>query len=95
MPQTVIFDMDGTLFQIEKILEQSLDDTFHYLRLLEKWDAETPINTYRNIMGVPLPKVWETLLPHHSQDIREQDMVNEDLRELDTIDLPEQIRVLK
>ncbi|MDV2682757.1 HAD hydrolase-like protein [Alkalihalophilus lindianensis] len=71
MSQAIIFDMDGTLFQTDKILELSLDDTFNHLRSLNKWDAETPIEKYREIMGVPLPKVWETLLPHHSIEDRE------------------------
>ncbi|POZ54680.1 Phosphoglycolate phosphatase [Lysinibacillus sphaericus] len=72
MVQSLIFDMDGTLFQTDKILELSLDDTFTYLRSLNEWDTVTPIDKYREIMGVPLPKVWETLLPNHSNEIREQ-----------------------
>ena len=67
-----IFDMDGTLFQTDKILEQSLADVFDRLRSLNRWDSETPIEQYRAIMGVPLPKVWETLLPEHSDSIRHQ-----------------------
>ncbi|WP_077622365.1 HAD family hydrolase [Sediminibacillus massiliensis] len=72
MSQALIFDMDGTLFQTDKILELSLEDTFNHLRSLNKWDAATPIDTYREIMGVPLPKVWETLLPDHSEEVRNQ-----------------------
>ncbi|UOQ50391.1 HAD hydrolase-like protein [Gracilibacillus caseinilyticus] len=72
MAQSLIFDMDGTLFQTDKILELSLDDTFSCLRSLNKWDKETPIDKYREIMGVPLPKVWETLLPNHTVKEREQ-----------------------
>ena len=34
-------------------------------------EGETPIAKYREIMGVPLPKVWETLLPDHSPEARE------------------------
>lgn len=64
--------MDGTLFQTDKILELSLDDTFNHLRLLDKWNAVTPIDKYREIMGVPLPKVWKTLLPNHSSEEREE-----------------------
>lgn len=66
----VIFDMDGTLFQTDKILELALDDTFHYLRDQQLWLGATPINTYRTIMGVPLPVVWATLLPNHSESVR-------------------------
>jgi len=72
MVQSLIFDMDGTLFQTDKILEISLDDTFNHLRSLNKWDTVTPIDKYREIMGVPLPKVWEALLPNHSMVDREQ-----------------------
>lgn len=72
MNQSLIFDMDGTLFQTDKILEISLEDTFTYLRSLNQWEAVTPIDTYREIMGVPLPKVWEALLPNHDTEIREK-----------------------
>ena len=72
MQKALIFDMDGTLFQTDRILELSLDDTFNYLRTQGKWEGETPIEKYREIMGVPLPKVWETLLPDHSIDVRKQ-----------------------
>ena len=44
--------MDGTLFQTDKILELSLDDTFDHLRSLQLWDTVTPIEKYREIMGV-------------------------------------------
>jgi phosphoglycolate phosphatase-like HAD superfamily hydrolase len=71
MLQAVIFDMDGTLFQTDKILELSLDDTFNYLRKLNKWNEATPIEQYRKIMGVPLSRVWEVLLPNHSIEERE------------------------
>jgi phosphoglycolate phosphatase-like HAD superfamily hydrolase len=72
MSQSLIFDMDGTLFQTDKILELSLEDTFNHLRSLNKWETVTPIDKYREIMGVPLPTVWETLLPNHSVEEREQ-----------------------
>ena len=64
--------MDGTLFQTDKILALSLEDTFHYLKSVNQWEGETPIAHYREIMGVPLPKVWEALLPDHSMEVREQ-----------------------
>ncbi|MEH7096935.1 HAD hydrolase-like protein [Neobacillus vireti] len=72
MVQSLIFDMDGTLFQTDKILELSLDDTFYHLRSLNLWASNTPIDQYRKIMGVPLPQVWEALLPNHSNEIRKQ-----------------------
>nr|WP_318540663.1 HAD hydrolase-like protein [Terribacillus saccharophilus] len=72
MTTAVIFDMDGTLFQTDKILELALNETFSHLRSLNLWDTDTPIDTYRRIMGVPLPRVWEILLPEHSNEIRQQ-----------------------
>lgn len=70
--KSFIFDMDGTLFQTDKILETALDDTFNRLRTLNLWDTSTPIEKYRDIMGVPLPQVWMELLPNHSPQIREK-----------------------
>lgn len=72
MTKSMIFDMDGTLFQTDKILELSLQDTFDHLRNLRLWEQETPLQTYRDIMGVPLPVVWETLLPEQSDEVRKQ-----------------------
>ncbi|GAA0466063.1 HAD hydrolase-like protein [Alkalibacillus silvisoli] len=68
----IIFDMDGTLFQTDKILELALDDTFDDLRLRGLWEGDTPIEQYRSIMGVPLPKVWEALLPNQPESIRHE-----------------------
>ena len=71
MTLSLIFDMDGTLFQTDKILEISLENTFNYLRESKLWEKETPIEKYREIMGVSLPVVWENLLPNQTLEIRE------------------------
>lgn len=70
MKKAVIFDMDGTLFKTDLILEPALEATFDVLRANNLWDGKTPIEQYRAIMGVPLPVVWETLCPNHSLDVR-------------------------
>lgn len=72
MEHAVIFDMDGTLFRTDLILELALDETFDYLRSEEKWIGPTPIDQYRNIMGVPLPVVWKTLLPQYDEQTKEE-----------------------
>ncbi|WP_017725835.1 HAD hydrolase-like protein [Halalkalibacterium ligniniphilum] len=72
MKRAIIFDMDGTLFQTNMILELSLNDAFDHLRNKKMWFSETPIKEYRKIMGVPLPKVWETLLPDFSSEVRNE-----------------------
>ncbi|EFM11113.1 Haloacid dehalogenase domain protein hydrolase [Paenibacillus curdlanolyticus YK9] len=71
MPISLIFDMDGTLFQTDKILELSLEETFDDLRTRKEWSEITPLQKYREIMGVPLPVVWEALMPDHSNAVRE------------------------
>lgn len=72
MNKAIIFDMDGTLFQTNLILEPALDATFNVLRKEKRWNLKTPIEQYRKIMGVPLPVVWKTLLPNHSIEIRKK-----------------------
>ncbi|MCH7322645.1 HAD hydrolase-like protein [Solibacillus sp. MA9] len=67
----IIFDMDGTLFQTNRILEPALEVTFQQLREMELWEGITPIEKYRDIMGVPLTVVWETLCPQHTDEMRE------------------------
>ena len=49
-----IFDMDGTLFQTNKILGPSLERTFEILRSEGSWTGDTPLATYQRIMGVPI-----------------------------------------
>ncbi|WP_336046324.1 HAD hydrolase-like protein [Solibacillus ferritrahens] len=72
MQTAIIFDMDGTLFQTNLILEPALEQTFEYLRQNGHWSGATPIEQYRQIMGVPLNVVWETLCPDLTEEIREQ-----------------------
>ena len=72
MNSAVIFDMDGTLFRTNLILEPALEATFEQLRQKGQWIGTTPIEKYREIMGVTLPVVWETLCPEHTLQMREQ-----------------------
>lgn len=72
MKKAIIFDMDGTLFQTNLILEPALSATFDVLRAKGLWQGETPIEKYREIMGVPLSVVWETLCPMHTLETREE-----------------------
>jgi len=72
MNSAIIFDMDGTLYQTNLILEPALEATFEQLRKNGQWTGTTPIEKYRQIMGVPLPVVWETLCPDHTAEIRQE-----------------------
>ncbi|QPC45896.1 HAD hydrolase-like protein [Mangrovibacillus cuniculi] len=71
MTKAIIFDMDGTLFQTDLILERALEATFHMLREKGLWDGPTPLKVYQKIMGVPLSVVWQTLCPNHSSEVHE------------------------
>lgn len=62
MNKSVIFDMDGTLFQTEKILEESLNQTLKKLDELKIDYIDNPIEKYKELMGVPLDEVWRNLL---------------------------------
>ncbi|MBU9674945.1 HAD hydrolase-like protein [Planococcus sp. CP5-4] len=70
--KAIIFDMDGTLFQTATILEQSLEESFSVLRERGEWQGPAPIEEYRNIMGVPLPEVWEALLPGKAEETKRE-----------------------
>lgn len=72
MKFAVIFDMDGTLFQTEKILVPALHKTFDQLCSERKWSGDTPVEKYLQILGVTLKEVWRQLLPDSSEEIREQ-----------------------
>ncbi|MBM7700624.1 HAD hydrolase-like protein [Kurthia huakuii] len=71
MKHAIFFDMDGTLFQTNTILAPALEATFTHLRSEGLWKGDTPLQLYRDIMGVPLPVVWEKLCPMHSLETRE------------------------
>ena len=71
MLQALIFDMDGTLFQTDKILELSLDDTFD-ARSLQLWDTVTPIDKYRELWVCRYRKFGKLYYRANSIEIREQ-----------------------
>ncbi|WP_411844213.1 HAD hydrolase-like protein [Salinicoccus sp. HZC-1] len=62
MSKAVIFDMDGTLFQTEIILEYSLRNTLNKLNEQKITYIDNPVEKYNEIMGVPLIEVWRNLL---------------------------------
>lgn len=60
--KSIIFDMDGTLFQTNMILEKSLEDTFHFLKSKKQWDQAAPIEKYREISIEQIPSLNKTEL---------------------------------
>lgn len=82
--KSIVFDMDGTLFQTNLILEPALNHKFESLRAKGLWIGNTPIEKYQQIMGAPLPVVWEALCPNHTQQIRREsnEVFQQKLKEL-------------
>lgn len=68
MKKSIIFDMDGTLFQTEMILEESLNQTLIELDRLEINYIANPVDKYKELMGVPLDEVWKNLLLQSSEE---------------------------
>lgn len=67
MKKSIIFDMDGTLFQTEMILEESLNQTLQQLNGLGIHYITNPVDKYKELMGVPLDEVWKSLLLQPSE----------------------------
>ncbi len=83
MNKAVIFDMDGTLFQTDLILEYSLKDTLNKLDEKNITYINNPIEKYNEIMGVPLVEVWRKLLHsptneyiHMANDLFQKSLIN-------------------
>jgi len=72
LPEAAIFDMDGTLFQTETLLEG-----VHY-RLFDQLKAEglspvpPPFEKLLGCLGMLLPDIWNTLMPDASPKTRER-----------------------
>lgn len=67
----VLFDMDGTLLQTEKLATPAFIRTFEDLRDQKLWDGPTPTEReLTNVLGMTLDQVWKTLLPDASHDVR-------------------------
>lgn len=57
MKKAIIFDMDGTIFRTETILEKSILNTIEKLNDQNISLVNNPIEKYNEIMGVPLEEV--------------------------------------
>ena len=71
IPIAVLFDMDGTLLQTEKLATPAFLRTFEDLRAQKLWGG--PIPTEReltNVLGMTLDQLWNTLLPNASHDVK-------------------------
>lgn len=84
MKKAIIFDMDGTIFRTETILEKSILNTIEKLNDQNISLVNNPIEKYNEIMGVPLEEVWRNLLTDPTD---EKIMISNDLFQRQLINL--------
>lgn len=69
--RAVLFDMDGTLLQTEKLSTPAFQQTFAELRRRGIWHAETPDESVlTNVLGMTLETLWDTLLPGAPEEVK-------------------------
>ncbi|MGZ4107912.1 MAG: HAD family hydrolase [Tumebacillaceae bacterium] len=71
--EAVIFDVDGTLFQTEKVAIPAFKRTFEALKQKGLYHGDIPSeDKITSVFGMTIPELWETLLPDASMDVRDQ-----------------------
>lgn len=71
-PDALIFDIDGTLFQTESILEEVYHQTFQQLKEKGYFHGEVPpIEKLYRCLGMILEDIWAELLPEASEKVRD------------------------
>ncbi len=83
----VLFDMDGTLLQTEKLSTPAFQRTFEDLRNQQLWDGPTPDEKeLTNVLGMTIEMLWEKLLPGASHEVKQK---------ADALMLENEIKLLK
>lgn len=63
-PKAMLFDLDGTLFRSESILEPAYDKTFEVLRAEGHFEGPTPpVSIMLSCLGMVLDEIWERIWP--------------------------------
>lgn len=72
-PEAMIFDLDGTLFQTETLLETVHRRLFAQLRAEGLYGAETPpIDRLLGSLGMLLSDIWKKVMPDGSPEAHER-----------------------
>lgn len=67
----VLFDMDGTLLQTEKLSTPAFQRTFEQLRSRKLWSGSTPDEgELTNVLGMTLAQIWDKLMPGTDEKTR-------------------------
>lgn len=68
----VLFDMDGTLLQTEKLSTPAFQRTFQQLREQGMWNRPTPDKSELvNVLGMTVEQLWEKLLPNTNEETKQ------------------------
>jgi phosphoglycolate phosphatase len=73
LPEAMIFDLDGTLFQTETVLIPAYNQLYDQLRAEKLYDGETPdISLILGSLGMLLTDIWIRVMPNASLAARER-----------------------
>ncbi|TCS94240.1 HAD family hydrolase [Hazenella coriacea] len=82
--RAIIFDLDGTLFQTEKVAVPAFQQTFNSLQQHQLYDGSIPSETkIQSVFGMTHQEIWENLLPdadEKTREIADQWMLQEELK---------------
>ncbi|MBH8607371.1 HAD hydrolase-like protein [Thermoactinomyces sp. CICC 10521] len=71
--KAIIFDLDGTLFQSEKVGLPAFLETFRVLKEEGLYREEMPTeDKIKSVFGMTHDELWQTLLPDATKEIREK-----------------------
>lgn len=69
IPYAILFDMDGTLLQTDKLSTPAFQRTFDQLRKKGLWEGKTPEESeITSILGMTIDQVWKKLLSGASEE---------------------------
>jgi phosphoglycolate phosphatase-like HAD superfamily hydrolase len=82
--KAIIFDLDGTLFQTEKVGVPAFQETFRVLKEAGMYRGDLPsVEKIQSVFGMTHEELWQTLLPDAGVDIRhkaDQIMLEQELK---------------
>lgn len=71
--EAIIFDVDGTLFQTERVALPAFQRLFATLQEKNLYHGDAPSDDkLLSVLGMTIPEIWETLLPDADMDVRDQ-----------------------
>ena len=71
--KAIIFDLDGTLFQTEKVAVPAFQETFRHLQTTGRFQGDIPDEAnIQSVFGLTHQELWEVLLPGADRAVKEE-----------------------